>query len=455
MLDTLVTIGVFLVGLTVLIVIHELGHYWAARIFGIRVEAFALFWGKKLIGFKRGDTEWQLNLIPIGGYVKITGMLDESLDEEQVQGDPEPWEFRSKPTWQRLIVMLGGIIMNVVLGILIFVILKYTVGDNKIPIENVKYGLHVTPDTPASELGFQTGDKVLTYQGDSVKYFNEAADPNNLVDSDKYYEVMRNGKVVRIDVADDYMNSFVDFAKAKKASTLFDPDTEAFLIVPDTAMQRAGKEEEVDISIHAWEAGLRNGDKVVGVDSVPIRLWSDFFAMKRQKETTYQLTVEREGKPMTFSVKTDTAGKFGVGQSKTHLYKQIEYSFVESIPVGIEEAWSKVTGTVKGLGMLFTGNADPTKSLSGPVKIAQIYGKGFSAGGWTVFWGLTAYLSMVLAVMNLLPIPVLDGGQILILTLEAVMGREIPAKPKMWILQISFYFVIGLMLLIVLNDIIN
>lgn len=458
MLDTLLTIGIFILGLSVLIVIHELGHYWAARIFGIKVEEFALFWGKKLISFKRGDTEWRINAIPIGGYVKISGMLDESLDKDQVAGDPEPWEFRSKPTWQRLIVMLGGIIMNVVLGVILFIALKYTYGDRKIVNETLPHGLLVMEGTPAYDIGFRTGDVVKTYRGEPVKYFTDVADPNLLVDRGKYFEVERAGKITRIDVANDYMNDFLSYPPEKRNGGLFQADMAPILYVPDTSTNTLRAENELPpVNINAWNGGLRTRDLILAIDSVPVQWWSDLRAFfKDKKEQEFNITVMRDGVEKQFRIETDTAATIGVLPYEDTLYTQIQYSLGEAIPVGAAAAWEEgIVRTVKGLGMLFSGNADPRKSLSGPVKIAQIYGKGFKAGGWKIFWALTAMLSMVLAVMNLLPIPVLDGGQILILSIEAVIGREIPAGPKMWILQISFYLVIGLMLLIILNDIIS
>lgn len=458
MLDTLLTIGIFLLGLSVLIVIHELGHYWAARIFGIKVEEFSLFWGKKLVGFKRGDTEWRLNAIPIGGYVKIAGMLDESFDEEQMKSEPQPWEFRSKPTWQRLIVMLGGVIMNVILGIILFIGLKYTYGDRKIVNENLPNGIYVMEDSPAYDLGFRTGDVIKTYKGTPTKYFTDVADPNLIVDRGKYFEIERNGATQRIDIPNDYMNTFLDYPPEIRGNSLFRPDMQAIVLVTDTATNTArAKNELPPININAWKGGLRDRDQIVAVDSMPIKYWSDLHAHFQGKpEQQFEVTVLRDGQRKQFTVSTDTGSTIGVLQFTDTLYSDIKYSFGEAIPVGTAAAWEEgIVRTVKGLGMLFTGNADPRKSLSGPVKIAKIYGQGFKAGGWKVFWGLTAMLSMVLAVMNLLPIPVLDGGQILILSIEAIIGREIPQGPKMWILRISFYLVIGLMLLIVLNDIIN
>lgn len=457
-METVITILVFLLGLSVLIVIHELGHYWAARIFGIRVEQFALFWGKKLVGFKRGDTEWMINAIPIGGYVKISGMLDESLDEDQVKGDPEPWEFRAKPIWQRLIVMLGGVIMNVILGVIIFIGLKYTYGDKFMYNENLLWGINVVEGTPAADLGFKTGDKLVTYNGEPIEIFDKVSDPNILMDGEIEFVVERNGQQVPISIPDDFINDFVDYEPEKRGSGLFVPAIEPILVVPDSNDLKEDLAEGLPaFPLSAWESGLRTLDKVLMVDSNKIEYYHDFQNyMKDKPETTVELIVSRGGKQIPLQVTTDTASIIGVRPYYDTLYTKLDYSLVEAIPVGAKAAWQEgVVRNLQGLGKLFSGKVNPQKSLSGPVKIAKMYGKVFDSTGWRGFWAITGLLSMVLAIMNLLPIPVLDGGQILILTIEGISGREIPPKPKMWILQISFWLVIGLMLLIVLNDIIS
>ena len=457
-METVITIVVFLLGLSVLIVIHELGHYWAARIFGIRVEQFALFWGKKLVGFKRGDTEWRINAIPIGGYVKISGMLDESLDEDQVAGDPEPWEFRAKPIWQRLIVMLGGVIMNVILGVIIFIGLKYAYGDKFMFNENLEAGIYVGEGTPAHDLGFRTGDKLVTYNGEPIEIFDHVSDPNILMDGEINFVVDRNGKQEAISIPDDFINDFVDYEPEKRGAGLFVPRVEPILIVPDSAKLKKDMEEgSPAYTINASQAGLMSLDKVLMVDSTSIKYYDEFQAlMKDRPEESVNLLVSRAGKQVEVTVQTDTSSIIGVRPYYDTLYSEKSYSLVEAIPVGAKAAWQEgVVRNLQGLGKLFSGKVNPQKSLSGPVKIAKMYGKVFDSTGWRGFWGITGLLSMVLAIMNLLPIPVLDGGQILILSIEGVMGREIPPKPKMWILQISFWLVIGLMLLIVLNDIIS
>lgn len=446
-MDILLTIGLLLLALSILIVIHELGHFWAAKIFGMRVESFALFFGPKLFGVKRGETEWRFNIIPLGGYVKISGMMDEHMDTEQLAEKPKPWEFRSKPTWQRLIVMLGGIIMNIILGCLIFIGVKYSMGENKIPNKNVQeYGIFVRDSSAAADLGFRTGDIPITYMGDSITWFSDASDPNNLVDRGKYFEVKRNGSLERIDIPDNYLNEFID----KKERALFEPDGLPVLLVYDTTAEKGYKE---GVPVNGFLGGLRDKDRIIMIDSIPMNRWSSVSNFLKDKPNQeFDFIILRDEKEVRLSISSDSSSKFGIVMDSEPFFVHVDYSFAEAIPRGISEAFSRMTSTVKGLVALVTGNADPTKSMSGPVAIAGIYGDFYKQGGWAGFWVLTGMLSMVLAVMNLLPIPVLDGGQVLILIIEAVIGREIPPNTKEWILRVGFFLVVALMLFVFIND---
>ncbi|HHG84929.1 MAG TPA: RIP metalloprotease RseP, partial [Bacteroidetes bacterium] len=386
-MQILLTIGLLILALSILIVIHELGHYWAARIFGMRVEAFSLFFGPKLFGFKKGDTEWKVSAIPLGGYVKISGMLDESMDTEQLAEEPQPWEFRSKPIWQRLIVMLGGIFMNIVLGCTIFIGLKFFLGEDKISNAKLAYGIHVSTGSAADELGFQTGDKLVTYMGEPIVYFTDVMDPNLLVDRGKYFEILRNGNQVRIDVPDDFLNTFIE----KKQRSLFKPDAKAIVIVLDTIAEKGYKPGD---HVNAFLGGMQDKDKVVMINSTPIEKWSqvaDLLEGKPNQE--FEFVVLREGKEVHLTIATDSSSKVGIGPDIRDLFDHVDYSFAESIPRGVSAAFGQMMNTVKGLVAVVTGNADPSKSVSGPIKIAGIYGKTFSQGGWAGFWTLTGMLS--------------------------------------------------------------
>ncbi len=449
-----------LLALSILIVVHEAGHFWAARMFKIRVEKFFLFFDYKfkLFSFKKGDTEYGIGWIPLGGYVKISGMLDESMDEEQLKAEPQPWEFRTKPIWQRLIVMLGGIIMNVILGCVIFIGHRWAYGETVMPMKNLEYGIFVSDSSAMYKLGFRTGDKILSYAGETFEYFNEYSDPNLLVDRGKYFDVQHaDGSKAKIEIADDFINAF----QASGESRLFAPDMAPVLVVVDTvgladAMRKNPKLDTSAMSFQAYRAGMRSGDRILRIDSVPIQKYSQFHGMMRNRPNqTVNLVVDRKGKEIPLQIFTKSISRIGVLPNDSILKEHKSYSFGEAIPSGIAAAFQQVPRTFKGLRAVATGNANASKSMSGPIGIAKVLGDGFQVMGWDWFWRLTGMLSMVLAVMNILPIPVLDGGHVLILCIEGIIGREIPIKAKEIIMYIGFIMVLALMAFVILNDVIK
>lgn len=459
-MELLRTIGLMLLALSILIVIHELGHFWAARMFKIKVEKFFLFFDYKfkLFSVKKGDTEYGVGWIPLGGYVKISGMLDESMDESQVQGPAQPWEFRSKPIWQRLIVMLGGIIMNVILGCLIFIGLKFFVGDKVTPMSKLEFGIVVDDSSVVYAPGFRTGDQILSYNGQTYPNLEDYSNPSKLVDSEKIFEVKHaDGSIEKITLADSILGKFQDSGEP----ALFMPDMAPILGVVDTVGLHAAfvADPKLDTTKRSWQAyraGLRTGDRVISVDSVPVDRWSQFQKIIRASAgLTLNIVVDRKGKEIPFAVNTKSIARIGVMAYTDTLRTQVTYSFGESIPKGIAAAFDAVANNVKGLKAIVMGRVNPAKSMSGPIGIAKIYGSAFDAGGWVNFWRLTGMLSMVLAVMNLLPIPVLDGGHVLILLIEGIIGREIPIKVKEIIMYIGFFMVLALMAFVILNDVIK
>jgi regulator of sigma E protease len=456
----LITIGLMLLALSILIVVHEAGHFWAARMFKIKVEKFFLFFDYKfkLFSVKKGDTEYGIGWIPLGGYVKIAGMLDESMDEEQLKQEPQPWEFRTKPIWQRLIVMLGGIIMNVILGCVIFIGHRWVYGETVMPMKNVEFGIFVADSSAMWKAGFRTGDKLLSYSGTSFEYFNEYADPNLLVDRGKYFDVEHaDGSKAKIELPND----FIDTWQADSTARLFEPDQPAVLRVIDTvglaeAFVENPKLDTNKMSFQAFRAGMRTGDKVIQIDSVQIDRYSQFQRLMRNRPNqVVNMVVERQGKSIPLSIHTKSISKIGVLPNDSILKEQKDYTFGEAIPAGIGAAFEQIPRTFKGLRAVVTGNANATKSMSGPIGIAKVLGDGFQVMGWNWFWRLTGMLSMVLAVMNILPIPVLDGGHVLILCIEGIIGREIPIKAKEIIMYIGFIMVLALMAFVILNDVIK
>lgn len=463
-----------LLALSILIVIHEAGHFWAARMFKIKVEKFFLFFDYKfkLFSVKKGETEYGVGWIPLGGYVKISGMLDESMDEEQMKQPAQPWEFRSKPIWQRLIVMLGGIIMNVILGCVIFIGLKFFVGDKVIPMAKLDQGIFVSEKSIMYKEGFRTGDQILNYRGEVYPNLDDYANPAKLVDSDKWFEVKHlDGKVEKIALSDDFLDKFQEAGEG----SLFFPDYGTTLEVPSPEDSVKAHGQGIG-SVSAYRAGLRSGDVVKKLDGISMTRYREVKEyLSDHANATVSFEVERAGKLMAFNVAprkvsswfhdnyqgqykdvvTKPIGYFGVGAQMDILADTIHYSFAESIPKGIGAAFAEVVNNVKGLKALVTGKVNASKSMSGPIGIAKIYGSSFEKGGWTIFWRLTGMLSMVLAVMNLLPIPVLDGGHVLILCIEGIIGREIPLKIKEYIMYAGFIMVLALMAFVIGNDIVK
>lgn len=475
-METLRSIGLILLALSILIVIHEAGHFWAARMFKIKVEKFFLFFDYKfkLFSVKKGDTEYGIGWIPLGGYVKIAGMLDESMDQEQLKQPPQPWEFRSKPIWQRLIVMLGGIIMNVILGCVIFIGLKFLVGDTVMPMSKLEHGIYVADSSIMHKAGFRTGDQILNYRGEVYPNLDDYANPNKLVDTDKYFEVKHlDGTTEKITLGDGFLDEFQESGEG----LLFFPDYGPSLTVstPEDSTEFAQENPKLNpMSTAAYRAGMRKGDKLVSVDSIPMNRFRELRAyLKAHPLKTVVFEVERAGKYIPFSVApvveyswfrehyqrpyleivAAPISYFGVGPNVDILADTLKYSLGAAIPKGISAAFTEVVNNAKGLKALVTGKVNASKSMSGPIGIARIYGSTFKKGGWTVFWKLTGMLSMVLALMNLLPIPVLDGGHVLILCIEGIIGREIPIKVKEIIMYIGFIMVLALMGFVIFNDI--
>ncbi|WP_347157916.1 RIP metalloprotease RseP [Pontibacter chitinilyticus] len=403
-MNVVIMVGQLVLGLTILVGLHELGHMLAAKWFGMRVEKYAIGFPPKIFGKKFGETEYMLGMIPLGGFVKISGMVDESMDTEALKEEPKPWEFRAKPAWQRLIVMMGGIIVNVITGIVIFAVLTYHYGESYLPAREAKYGVVV--NEIGKEMGFQTGDRIVAVNGKKIERFDDVYALDALLDRNAYYTVLRDGKQVNINVPVDLMDRLAD----KEDRMLFVQPRQTFQI------------GEVQPASNAAKAGLQSGDYVLTINGKDAKFFDEFQHMLLEnagKQITMQ--VERDGKPIKLSAQVDKDGHLGFFPKPLLNYATRDYTLGESIPMGAEQAFGVVSNQIKGFGKMFRGEVDPTKSIGGPIKIAQIYGGVFD---WFKFWTLTGLLSMVLAFMNFLPIPALDGGHVLFLTYEMVSGRK-------------------------------
>jgi regulator of sigma E protease len=413
-MNTLITLLQFFAALAILVTLHELGHYLAARAFGIKVEKFYLFfdaWGVKLFKFTKGDTEYGIGWLPLGGYVKIAGMVDESLDKEQLKSEPQPWEFRSKPAWQRLIVMIGGVVVNVILGIVIISGLIFSQGESYIPTQaiNEKGGIYV--NEIAQSWGLQTGDKIVAINGEYPDnlmgaFFN----PEFLSSDQKVITVSRNQEIVDIKLPKNIENSF-----SLKSD------------LPLIAPRYQFEVKRVVGGSPSDKAGIEAGDKFVSVDSQGFGSFFEFKELlsKKAGRTSQFMVQSPSGELRKAYISISDEGTIGfmpeIGGFKD-LEKKISYSIGSSMSMGIQKSVDLIEANAKGLGKVVSGKVNAKNSLAGPIGIAQMYGPTWD---WINFWTLTATLSLALALMNILPIPALDGGHVMFLLYEIITRKPV------------------------------
>ena len=430
-MEGLIMAAQLILGLSILVGLHELGHLLAAKAFGMRVEKYYIGFPPKIFGFKYGETEYALGALPLGGFVKISGMVDESLDTENLNATPEPWEFRAKPAWQRLIVMLGGVIVNVITGIIIFICFVYFNGETYYSAKEInKYGVGVSE--VGKELGLQQNDKIIKVNGKTISRFEEVFDMAALMESGSYYTVLRDEKEVEIKIPSDFVERL---AERNQKKSFVEP------LVPF----RVG---EIEKGSPADKAGLQKGDSVTEAGGIVVKYLQEFQAvLYENRNKTLAIKLLRDGKEVAADVAVREDGKIGFAVDNRLAVEREQYSLIESIPRGTKNAFNIVAVNVMAFGKMFKGELSPSKSLSGPIGIAQIFG---GTWDWARFWHITGMLSMVLAFMNLLPIPALDGGHVLFLTYEIVSGRtpsdkflEISQKIGMAILLVLMVFAFG------------
>lgn len=432
-------------GLSILVVIHELGHFLPARWFGMRVEKFFLFfdWPRKMWSFTRGGTEYGIGWIPFGGYVKISGIIDESMDKDHVNTPPEPYEFRAKPVWQRMIVLAGGVTMNVILGCIIFIAMTYIYGEEHIPLDQLKHGIAVPEKSMAYDFGLRSGDKIVSLNEKPVKYLDEVATPAILLEDNACFQVERNGQMKNICVADTFLNHFA--TKKKRPSALFVPRS---LSVLDSNVGK-NKYELNNGTI------LQKGDHFLSVNEQPVIYFDQLSSnLANWKGKEINVKVLRNSDTLRFATRLDTSGKLGLAFKMDELPREkVKYSLLGSIVPGTMKAFGGLMSNLKGLGKVFEGKIDASKGVGGPVVIAKTYANTFDAAGIQGFWILTGMLSMWLAFINILPIPALDGGHLLLLAVEGIKGS--PASPKLAIKvqYVGMVLLLSLMALIFLNDI--
>ncbi len=433
-MDKLSIVCQFLLSLSILIVLHEMGHFAPAKWFKTRVEKFYLFFDSppfnSLISRKIGETEYGIGWLPLGGYVKISGMVDESMDKEQMKGPAQPWEFRSKPAWQRLIIMLGGVTVNFILGMFLFAMVLWGWGKQYIPTSELrKDGMSF--DSLLLKTGFQQGDLILKV-GD--KPFDRV-DPNDfrktvMLNGVRQATVLRAGNQQTISFSDDFAKQLPKILKNDLISARVP-------FVVDTAI--AGKP--------AAGAGLQKGDRIVSLNNQPIEFFDQFKPLAdRFKNQQVSLgIVSAKGDSSVKTLTISELGTIGVGAKLESFFKKETQTFTlaQSFPAGIDMGWGFLSDQMRAFGQMFKGKLSVKDNLGSVISIGKLFDP---AWDWRIFWSVTASLSIILAFMNLLPIPALDGGYVLFLLWEVVTGRKVSDQFMERAVTVGFFLLIGLMI---------
>jgi regulator of sigma E protease len=440
-MDIVIKLSQFLLSLSLLIILHELGHFIPAKLFKTRVEKFYLFFDVKysLIKKKIGETEYGIGWLPLGGYVKISGMIDESMDKEQMALPPQPWEFRSKPAWQRLIIMLGGVTVNFILAFIIYIGMAFAYGETYIANEDLKDGLLVE-NKAMQKVGFQTGDHIVSVDGEKIVKFDN--DLTMKVIMAKEVLIVRNGTGQAIKMPTD----FVDQLSQQEKSVLLDIRMPYVVgaVAPDSK-----------------NTALQPKDIIIALNGQPTKYFDQAKAvLESNKNKTIEATILRDEKEIKVPVMVTNDGKLGISigrlgmesLEKLGYYKvsKQEFGFLESIPVGITRGKDQLVGYGKQLKMIFSPSTGAYKQVGGFKAIFDIFPKTWS---WEVFWNITALLSIMLGVMNLLPIPALDGGHVMFLLYEIISGKKPSDKFLENAQMVGFVLLITLLLFANGNDI--
>ncbi|MCS7076182.1 MAG: RIP metalloprotease RseP [Bacteroidia bacterium] len=437
----MINILLAILALSILIVIHELGHFLFARLFGMRVEKFFLFFDVKnfKISKKIKDTEYGIGIIPFGGYVKISGILDENMDKESLKEPPKPYEFRSKPVWQRILVMLGGILFNTITAILVFALLKTIYGEPTILSKQLENGIYVPENSLGYELGLRTGDKIVSVNGTLPETYEAMINPQIFLKDNPYYEIVRDGQKQKIQIPADFVGKL---SKQKRGEPIFLPRFEYSIA-------------EVAPNSVAKQIGLQKGDKILSLNGVKTLYFDELKAcVNENKNKHITLKVLRDGNEIELKGSLGDKG-LGVIPHQEIAEKVITYNFFEAIPVGAVEAWNFVVMNVQGLRKIFKGELSFSENIRGPLGIIETFGQARNNGGWFGFLKLTAIISVILAFTNLLPIPALDGGHVVLLLYEGITRREPSIKVREIIQVVGFFIIIGLMIFATFNDILR
>ena len=430
--------------LSILVILHELGHFIPAKLFKTRVEKFYLFFDPwfSLVKKKIGDTEYGIGWLPLGGYVKISGMIDESMDKEQMQKPPESWEFRAKPTWQRLIIMLGGVTVNLLLGIFIYAMVLFAYGSKYLPNENVTDGIWCVSPL-AKDLGFETGDKIIAVDDNKPIVFSSVFE--SLLYA-KTVTIVRNGITKQLVLPTDFIAQLLE-------------SEERILFAPRIPTIISG----FTANSNAKNAGFEKKDRIVSINDVETKYFDQFqLELPQHKGENISVGVNRFGEEILLSVDVTNEGTIGFMPSNLSLNQLEElgiyslnsatYSFLESLPAGYHLAIRKLGSYINQFKLILSPSTGAYKGLGGFGTIGSLFpGKWH----WQSFWEMTAFLSLMLAFMNILPIPALDGGHVMFLLYEMLVGKPAPEKVMEYAQVVGMLFLLSLLVYANGNDLLK
>jgi len=443
-MDFLIKASQLLMSLSILVVLHELGHFIPAKLFKTRVEKFYLFFDPwfSVVKKKIGDTEYGIGWLPLGGYVKISGMIDESMDKEQMGKPAESWEFRAKPAWQRLIIMLGGVTVNLFLGIFIYSMTLYTYGDKYLPNENIKDGIWCTDDL-ATEIGFKSGDKIISADGVLVERYSDILEK---VITSKVITVQRGEEEVELSMPIDLIDKFLN----NKTKLILYPR------IP-TIVSRVEKGSNAEIG------GLQKKDIIKAVNGISYSYFDEFKeALNTHISDTIDVMVGRGGKEVVLTVLVSDKGTLGFAPAnlsieqlekiETYELASEKYGFFASFPAGYKKAIKKLGSYISQFKMILSPSTGAYKGMGGFGAIGSMFP---ATWNWEIFWNLTAFLSLMLAFMNILPIPALDGGHVVFLLYEIVVGKPAPEKVMEYAQAVGMILLLSLLVFANGNDILK
>lgn len=437
-MDFIIQASQFLLSLSLLIVLHEFGHFIPAKIFKTKVEKFYLFFDPYFSLFKKkiGETEYGIGWLPLGGYVKIAGMVDESMDKEQLSQEPKPWEFRSKPAWQRLIVMIGGVTVNVLLAILIYAGMMMYYGEDYLPVERIETGLAV--DENGRAIGLQSGDLVVAVDDKRIERFSEI--PKEILLSESSITVLREGREIELPVLEEHKRLLLE-NQSSIVSLRFPYVVDSFT---DSSAAQA--------------AGLQPGDSIVALNGESLAYFDQY--LERIPSFAGQeisLSLYRKGEKQDLNMRVPPSGKIGVYAAPISLASMYDvetktYGFFAAFPAGLEKSKTMLTDYIRQFKLIFNPETEAYKQVGGFIAIGKQFD---TTWNWERFWSFTAFLSIMLAFLNILPIPALDGGHVVFVLIEMISGRKPSEKVLEYAQMVGFVILLSLIVLANGNDILR